>query len=248
MLRDTWTSTWTRVHGIHIHARAARGRSGQRTVVLVHGLLVSSRYMTPLAERLRDDFDVWGPDMPGFGLSDDPPGVPDVASLGRWLGRWLEQRGLEDVILVANSFGCQYAVDLLARGEPRVSALLLAGPTIDPAHRTASRAGARWLANAPVDRLSLGLIIVRDLVDCGLRRAAITYKHALRDAIELKLPRVEVPTIVSRGSRDPLVTQRWAEEATALSPNARLRVIPKAGHTITYNSPDVVAELVKELA
>ncbi len=243
---DVWSSSWTRVEGVEVHARVASGH-GRRTVVLVHGLLVSSRYMTPLADRLRDRFDVWGPDMPGFGLSEDPPGVLDVPGLARWLGRWLEERDLHDVALVANSFGCQYAAHYVANDAGRVRNLVLAGPTMDPRRRTAVQQAARWLANAPVDKLSLGAVIARDLVDCGPRRVAITYRHGLRDAIEEKLPRISVPTVVVRGERDPLVTQRWAEEATALLSQGRLEVIPGAGHTVNYNSPGRLAGIVSDL-
>jgi len=243
---DVWTSSWTRVDGLEMHARVAAAHD-RRAVVLVHGLLVSSRYMTPLADELKDRFDVWAPDMPGFGLSDDPREVPDVPGLARWLGRWIEERDLQDVTLVANSFGCQYAAQYVADNPSRVRALVLTGPTMDPARRTALRQAARWLANAPVERLSLGGVIARDLVDCGVRRLALTYRHALRDAIEDNLPRIEVPTVVVRGERDPLVTQRWAEEAAALLPAGRLEIIEKAAHTVNYNSPDRVAPIVRDL-
>jgi 2-hydroxy-6-oxonona-2,4-dienedioate hydrolase len=38
----------------------------------VHGLVVSSRYMVPLAEVLACWFDVYAPDLPGFGRSEKP--------------------------------------------------------------------------------------------------------------------------------------------------------------------------------
>jgi 2-hydroxy-6-oxonona-2,4-dienedioate hydrolase len=41
-------------------------------VVLVHGYGMSSRYMAPLAEALACDFQVYAPDLPGFGRSDGP--------------------------------------------------------------------------------------------------------------------------------------------------------------------------------
>ena len=47
-------AVWTRVGDLRIHARASGNPApkGRIAVVLVHGLVVSSRYMVPIAERL----------------------------------------------------------------------------------------------------------------------------------------------------------------------------------------------------
>jgi pimeloyl-ACP methyl ester carboxylesterase len=41
--------------------------------------------------------------------------------------------------VLGNSFGCQVAVELAVRHPHRVGGLVLVGPTIDPAARTAIR-------------------------------------------------------------------------------------------------------------
>ena len=78
---------------------------------------------------------------------------------------------------------------------------------------------------------------MRDYWQCGLRRLIGTFRYALQDRIEEKLPYVRVPTLVVRGGKDPIVPQRWCEEAVRLLPQGRLVVIPGAGHTVNYNSP-----------
>ncbi|MDQ4064988.1 MAG: alpha/beta hydrolase [Actinomycetota bacterium] len=244
--RATWSSTFTEVDGLRVHARTRRTR-GDDPVVFAHGLLVSSRYMQPTAAEIPEDVEVWGPDMPGWGKSDNPPHILDVPELGRWLGRWIEVHGLHDVVLVANSFGCQYAADLAAHDASRIKALVLAGPTMDPARRTAVRQAARWALNGAHEPPALFGVIARDLLDFGLLRLAVTYRHGLRDAIEDKLPRIPVPTIVMRGGRDTLVTQRWAEEAAGLLPDGRLVVVDGAAHTLNFNSPEAVANVVRSL-
>ena len=74
-----------------------------------------------------------------------------------------------------------------------------------------------------------------------------THRRGLSDALEAELPHVPVPTIVMRGERDPLVTQHWAEEATALLPSGQLIVMPDAAHTLTYNSPEALANVVRSV-
>jgi 2-hydroxy-6-oxonona-2,4-dienedioate hydrolase len=55
---------------------------------------------------------------------------------------------------------------------------------------------------------------------------------------------MRVPTLVVRGSRDPIVPQRWAEEATHLLPEGRLVVIPDMPHTLIYNAPRQLARVI----
>jgi 2-hydroxy-6-oxonona-2,4-dienedioate hydrolase len=71
-----------------------------------------------------------------------------------------------------------------------------------------------------------------------------TFRYALEDHIEDKLPRVRVPALVVRGSRDPIVPQRWAEEATYLLPEGRLVVISGMPHTLVYYAPRELAHVV----
>ena len=243
----TWGTDLVPVDGLRMHARTRRPRTtSDLNVVFVHGLMVSSRYFEPTARRLWDEFPVWAPDMPGFGRSEDPPGVLDVPGLASALRRWIDVRRLDDVVLVANSFGCQYAVDLIVRDPSRIRGLVLLGPTTDPAQRSAFLQAFRYSLNVPFERLSMGFVLARDLVDAGPLRVASTYRHMLRDAIEQKLPDVIVPTTVVRGERDTIVPQDWTERVAALVPGADLRVIPRAAHTINFNSPEETSGIVRE--
>ncbi|MDQ4105774.1 MAG: alpha/beta hydrolase [Actinomycetota bacterium] len=217
---------------------------GRVPVVLVHGMVVSGRYMVPTAQLLAPHHRVYIPDSPGFGESEGPervPGVPDLASL---LGEWMEAVGVGRAALLGNSFGCQVAAELAVRRPELVERLVLQGPTTDPRARTAARLITRWLLDVPKESPSQGPIMLRDYRQAGLRRAADVFRRMLEDRIEERLPRIEIPTLVVRGSRDPIVPQRWAEEATDLLPEGRLVVIPGAAHTINYSAPLELSRVV----
>ena len=68
-------TSWTVVNGLPMHARLCvnSGLESCPAVVLVHGLVVSSRYMLPVAEQLAPYYRVYAPDLPGFGKSAKPP-------------------------------------------------------------------------------------------------------------------------------------------------------------------------------
>jgi pimeloyl-ACP methyl ester carboxylesterase len=248
-MRSTATveSRWIDVGGLRIHTRVTEGlaESGAPIVVLVHGVGVASPYFVPTMQQLAPHFQVFAIDLPGFGRSDKPSHTLSIAELADALAAWLRAEGLERPILLGNSVGCQVVVDFAARYPEHLSCLILAGPTMDPEARTAWQQIVRWLRNARSERLSQVPLSVRDYWQCGIRRLIGTFRCALDDHIEEKLPRVRVPTLVVRGSQDTIVPQRWTEEAVRLLPQGRLVVIPGAGHTVNYNSPVELARVVR---
>jgi pimeloyl-ACP methyl ester carboxylesterase len=206
-------------------------------------LAVSHRYLMPLAARLAGHHPVHVVDLPGFGLSGDPGRVLDVTEQADHLADWLEAAGLPPVVVLGNSFGCQVAVDLAVRHPDLVRGLVLVGPTMDPAARTAPRQILRWLRDtAREDPLQLP-ILLRDVRDAGPHRVAGTLDHALRDPIEHKLPLVRVPALVTRGSREPIVPMVWAETASRLLPLGELALVP-GPHNANYGAADHLGELV----
>jgi 2-hydroxy-6-oxonona-2,4-dienedioate hydrolase len=213
-------------------------------VVLVHGQIISSRYMVPTAERLASQFRVLAPDLPGFGHSDKPRRILCVPELAEALGAWMNAIGLRRAALVGNSLGCQIAVDLAVRRPELVEALVLCGPTIDRHARTASAQVIRWLRDWPGERGSLALAHLRDFAHAGFRRSLGTFRCTLADRIEDKLPLVQARTLVVRGSRDTIVPQAWAEEVTSLLPEGRLKVIRDAPHCPNYSTPGPFADIV----
>src|SRR4051812_3167285 len=126
-LRDHWVD----VNGLAMFARVSSGPvpATAPTVVMVHGLIVSSRYMIPTAKRLAAFCRVYVPDLPGYGHSDEPPCFLDVPGLADALARWMDAVGLPRAVLLGNSFGCQIVVDFAARYPERVDRAILVGPT-----------------------------------------------------------------------------------------------------------------------
>jgi 2-hydroxy-6-oxonona-2,4-dienedioate hydrolase len=233
---------------LRIHARVSGGLAlkSRASVVLVHGLVVSSRYMVPTAERLAPYRPVFAPDLPGFGQSEKPPHVLDVSGLSDALSAWMGEVGLERAVLVGNSFGCQIIADLAVRRPERVEQAILQGPTMDPRGRTVLRQVGRFLLDMPRQPPSFVPIELLDFVNAGTRRAWRTFRYALEDRIEEKLPYIQVPTLVVRGSRDPIVPQRWAEEVAELLPMGHLAVIPGAAHVANYGWAAQFASIIQE--
>jgi pimeloyl-ACP methyl ester carboxylesterase len=243
---DGLASTWTTVDGVRVHARLLDGAPpGASEVVLLHGLGVSSRYLLPLACELGPYFRVLAPDLPGFGHGQHPPSAPDVPGLAAALLAWVEVTGLTRPALVANSMGCQVAVEAARRAPGAFDRLVLIGPTFDPRHRTALGQVARWLVTGLFERPGLAAVLARDYLACGPRRVLVTARHALRHRLEDGLAGVRVPVLVARGSRDAIVPQRWAREVADALPDGRLAVVPGGGHALNYSAPGPLAAAIR---
>lgn len=95
------------------------------------------------------------------------------------------------VAIVSNSFGCQVAVDLALRRPDLVAALVLVGPTMDPAAATMAGQIGRFLRDLVHEDWRQTPILAADLRDAGARRVLRTLRHAVTDRIEPKLARID---------------------------------------------------------
>ncbi|MBV8092973.1 MAG: alpha/beta hydrolase, partial [Acetobacteraceae bacterium] len=120
---------------MHAKVSADLPPPGKEPLVLVHGLGLSHVYMMPVAEYLAVEFPVYVPDLAGFGESEHPKQILDVAGLAAGLEAWLGAVGLGPVSMLANSHGCQIVGELAVRWPGRVNKSVLQGPTTPPEER-----------------------------------------------------------------------------------------------------------------
>ncbi|MFC7704628.1 alpha/beta fold hydrolase [Plastorhodobacter daqingensis] len=226
-------SQWHRLEGLRIHSRRSdqRPRHAGPPIVCVHGQVVSSRYMTPLIQRMGARFPTVAPDLPGFGRSDKPNKVLTIRELADVLAHWMRAALGRPAVLLGNSLGCQIAVECAVRHPETVQALVLQGPTADPRLRSPGRAALANTLNT-FRESSVGIGPLLDYLQAGPWRAIRTAQYLLADRIEKKLPQIHQPALVVRGAKDLNVSQGWAEEVTRLLPRGELRVIPGAAHTM----------------
>lgn len=213
-------------------------------IVAVHGVGVSSRYLRPVLQALAPGHEVWAPDLPGFGQSVDPPRVFDVGDHADALAAWMTTVGVRHPVLLANSFGCQVAIDLAQRYPDRVTALVLIGPTVDPSGHGWTPQIGRWLLNATAEPNGLGVTLLRDLRDAGIGRLATTFAHALRDRPKQKAAGIAVPALVVRGAKDRIVSAGWVEQLADSFPRGRALTIADGAHSVHYSDPGRVASEV----
>lgn len=237
------TPLWTTVAGRTMHARVCR-RPGAPAVIFVHGLGVSSRYMSPSVLAVGAFADAFAPDLPGFGRSEKPAGYPDIPQMADNLVAWMDAIGVGRALLVGNSVGCQVVTSLAVRHPARVRGLVLTGPTMDPSRRPAGQV-LRWLCQGTAEPFTLPPLVIWDYLSAGLRRTWQTFRLALQDPVAARLPQVTAPTLVVRGGRDWIVSLAWAQQVARALPAGRLVTLKRAGHAVNYDAPRALARLIR---
>jgi pimeloyl-ACP methyl ester carboxylesterase len=236
-----FTSRRVAVAGLRLHVRSRAGRPAGRPWILLHGLAVSHRYLMPTAAALPDG-PVHVPDLPGFGLSGKPRRVYDAAEHALVIAAWMDAEGIGDAYLLGNSFGCQVAVELAVRRPDLVSAMVLVGPTADPAAATAGAQIGRWLRDLWSEDPRQTSILAADMADAGARRVLLTLRHCVRHHVENRLPSVSAPVLFLRGRHDPIAPLAWVRRAAELVPGGRAGEVPRAAHNaVTTAGADVAA-------
>jgi pimeloyl-ACP methyl ester carboxylesterase len=216
-----------------------------RTFVALHGLGIGSRLVAPLATRLRTHGTVLAPDLPGVGASAHLATTSAQVSIeahAAVTSRWLDQRDLRDVTLIGVSVGTQVASRVTAADRAgRVSRLVLLSPTVDPRRRTAIEQLVRLPLEQSVNSLCFHRIAMEDKAAAGPRRLWWLLRSALADQPERRLPDVAVPTLVLRGTLDPLVSRAWAERVASLPARGHVEELPGVRHAMSFEDTAEVA-------
>ena len=235
------TSAQTDVDGVAWHHLEGGPPSGP-PIILVHGLSVASDYMAPTGAILADrGFRVLAPDLPGFGRSQGPAEPLDVPTMAEALAGWMDALGTAHAAFLANSLGCQVAAALAMSHPERVDRLVLLSPNADPEARPLKLAKG-LVRDAFRERPKLLLIHLRDDMRAGVRRIWRAAKSAIEDDIYLWAPAVRHPTLILRGTDDPLFPAASARRLARRMPNAIVAEIPGAPHAANYSVPEAVVD------
>jgi pimeloyl-ACP methyl ester carboxylesterase len=236
---------WSEAGKLRLHYRFDDA-SGGLPVVLIHGLVISSLYMVPLACVLRRQQTVFALDLPGFGRSSGCNRALSIPELAAAVVEWLENMQIGRCHLVANSLGCQVAAHVAVKAPERIASTVLIGATMDPAARRLLVQVARLALDAIREPPSLWPRWLFDFCRCGVPRALGTVRHMFADRIEEQLPAIAAPTLIVRGEHDPTMPQRWAEEAAAMLQHGSLEVIADEHHCAHYSAPEPVAKVIQQ--
>lgn len=222
-------------------------RSGAGTpVVLLHGLGGSSDWWRRNVEALAREHLVCAVDLIGQGRnrffvrrSRLPKTLEEIAEL---LGRWIAAAFDGPVHLVGNSMGGHIALHVAARRPELVRSLVLVDATGVP-FALAPSAHVRNLI-APAGAFSFAQLLARDLFRTGPASALLSLARLMRDDARPLMAAIRAPVLLVWGEHDPLVPLTYARQMAQAMPQARLVVIPRAGHVPMWDNAAAFNEAV----
>lgn len=200
---------------------------GSKPIVLLHGIGMGRSVYLDLTTHLHGR--VIGLDLPGFGEAPEPERVLTMERHADLVAAFLRTRGIHDAVVLGHSMGSQIAAEIAVRHPEVVSALVLAGPTVNSASRSIRAQAGYLLWDLLHERPQVLWRGAREYLRGGpnlLTKMKATIVHRPENAY----PRVGVPVLVVRGQRDPLAPMTWCQEIVEMVPDARFAEIPDHGH------------------
>lgn len=258
------TYSYDRLH------REVTGPERGSPVLLLHGWGSSAKLMRPLAQALAGTFRVYNIDLPGHGLSPEPPvpwGVPEHAAL---LRSFLDELVLpahngEPVSIVGHSNGGRISLYMAGDADlgRKIGRLALISPSGIPPVRTwkyhlrknvatilkapfqilpekPREFGLDWLKHSLVWKL-LGSSDYSSL--SGVMRD--TFVKTVNCFVDDRLNRIRVPVLLLWGDRDEAISLYQMQVLEKNIPDAGLVVLEEAGHYGYLDDPDTALAAIE---
>ncbi|MDL2211891.1 alpha/beta hydrolase [Erysipelotrichaceae bacterium OttesenSCG-928-M19] len=86
-------------------------------VIVMHGWGQNLEMMYSIVTALKDNFEVYNIDLPGFGQSDEPKYPYTIDDYTNFLEEFIKLNDIENPIIIGHSFGCRIAIKYAARND-----------------------------------------------------------------------------------------------------------------------------------
>ncbi len=239
-------------------------------LVLLHGLLGSGDNWMGLAKMWAPDFTILVPDLRNHGRSLHAEAA-GFAAMAADVSELIDAEGLSQVTVLGHSLGGKVAMQLAWDSPDLVSRLIvvdIAPKAYPPAHQALLEALlvvdlSRFTTRGEVDAVLAGSIpepAIRQWLLKNLGRDAagvLSWKPNLpvlhRCLAELsggfaELRQYDGPTLFVAGGRSRYILPEDKSSIQERFPQARLEVIPEAGHWVHAEAPGKLVELVRQFA
>jgi pimeloyl-ACP methyl ester carboxylesterase len=218
-----------------------------RPVLFLHGWLGSWRYWFPTIERVAEHFRPYSFDFWGFGDTRRQTSTESIQSYSDQVIRFLDELGIDKVLLVGHSMGGMVALKTAINHPKRISRVVAVGAPIvgdslswllkltDRPVLADAFARLPWVRRR-MFRMFLGETndpAVNEILDDSVKSSSATMRRAVgsmwRTDLRPELSRLTVPTLIVHGGRDEIVHPNQADLFDHV-PSAEVVVMPESRH------------------
>ncbi len=233
---------------------SANDLTGRRPpLLLIHGAGGTHMHW-PASLRRLPDWNVYALDLPGHGKSTGP-GRDSIAAYSDVIYSFVQALGLERVTLAGHSMGGAIVQEFALHYPGRLAGMVLVGtgarlrvaPAIMDGIRSdfpaTVRAIADWVHDKNVPEQLKRLYMQRTLENDPDVLYGDFYACDQFDR-RADVARIITPALVLCGTNDMMTPPKFSQSLAQTLPNARLAMIPNAGHMVALEAAEEVGEAV----
>lgn len=217
-------------------------------VVLVHGLGMSHRSHARLHAALAESRTVLSIDLPGFGGVPTPDHDVTIAEMADALGALLDRSGVRRAVLVGQSMGAQWVLELALQRPELVDRVVMIGPVVDDRHQSLPAQMVALGADSLRETPRINALVTTDYWRCGIAWYLQQARHMLRYRTIDRVRELGAPLLIIRGSRDRVAGLAWCRRLRSAAPQASLVMIPGGTHHAQFWSGRGVAAAIRHFA
>lgn len=240
--------------------------AGPETLVFSHGYLMSHEMFAAQIEALKGRFRCVAYDHRGHGQSEVTDGGYEVENLAADGAAFIEALGYGPVHFAGMSTGGFVGMRIAINHPELLKSLILIDTSAEPEDpkkltqynlllNTVKTLGWRPVIGRVMPILFHDKFLNdskrkaevdkwRKIITGHEKRGVIQFGKGIfaRGSIVSELPKIKVPTVVMVGKHDVATPQTYAQQIADNIPDARLRIIPDAGHSSPVEKPTAVTE------
>lgn len=232
-------------------------------VVFLHGFPMDRSVWTKLAEDLQSDFQVYTPDLPGFGESTPLQEGFTLDVVADLLLQWLAELKVQPVVIIGHSLGGYVALAMVEKAPHSFRGLGLfhstsypdsdekkesRTKTIEFIHRNGVLAfTANFIQPLFADAGHPAIEKVRALAMQSTTSAVVGYLQAMRDrpGRESVLKQFSKPVFILGGEQDKGIPALSLEHQAGYCLDPHLFILPNMAHMAMYESPEKTGSLIR---
>jgi pimeloyl-ACP methyl ester carboxylesterase len=253
----SYSTTDVSVNGVQVHIR----KSGAgRPILFLHGAGGVLEWL-PFFDKLAGMGELWVPDHPGFGNSDDPDSIKSVPDLAMFYLDFLDQLApSEGFDVVAPSLGGWIAAEIAIRNSSKIRSLSLIAPAGlrlkgvpmgDVFLWNAEERAKYHFHDEALQQKMLNAQPSSEVLDQMIKNRYSFAKHAwhprlFNPDLEKWLHRVKMPTQIIWGQNDMIIPAAYADLWKTKVNAAEVTIIPECGHLPVAEKSDVVASQIQK--
>lgn len=235
-------------------------------LVLIHGFCETHEIWGGVATELAKNFNVYLPDLPGFGKSPLPKTPFTIDDIGSMMVDWLRNLKLERAVVLGHSLGGYVALAMAVKDQNRIAGLGLFHSTAsaDSEEKKANRNKTAEFVKANgvapfVDVFVPGLFYQKDkpFVQKVLKIALTTSKETLlsytlamrdRPSREEWLKTFERDFLIVAGENDPIIPLNVLEQQSRITAKTRFKTLKNTGHMGMFEDPRESVGIIRSFA